>query len=130
MEREKGFALLEALFLGAILAVASLICLSFAVLNEQRLQSEAEVTAAFLAQEQMALAEAKPAAYLRSASSLPWLGGGDNPVVRNRVAFEVETQVAGYEGSAFLRDIQVTVRWPARGRVRENRFHRLVSVRE
>ena len=130
MEREKGFALVEAVVLGAILSVASLICLSFAVLNEQRMQSEAEVTATFLAQEQMALAEAKPAAYLRSASSLPWLGDDSSPVVRNRVAFEIETQVAGYEGNAFLRDIQVTVRWPVKDRMRERHFHKLVSVRE
>ncbi len=130
MEREKGFALVETVILGAILTVASLICLSFAVLNEQHRRNEAEVTAVFLAQEQMALAEAKPAAYLRSATSLPWLGDGANPVVRNHVAFEIATEIAGAEGSAFLRDIRVAVRWPERGTVREKRFHRLVSVRE
>ncbi len=126
MEREKGFALVETAVLGAILAVCSAICLSFAVLNEQRLRSEAEVTAVFLAQEQLALAEARPAAYLRSNDSLPWLGEGTSPLTRNHTSFTIETTVSDYEGNAFLRDVRVTVRWAAR----EVSSHRVVSVRE
>ena len=130
MGRENGFALMETVVLGAILAVASLLGVSFVLLNIARARSEAETTAIFLAQEQLAMVEAKPAAYLQSAASLSWQGSGESPVVRNRTQYEVETNVAAYEGSGYLRDIQVIVRWTERGKERERRLHKLVDVYE
>lgn len=129
MNKEAGFFLMETIFLGMILGAVALVCYSYVALNQQRLYCESAVTAAFLSQEQIALLEAKPDSYLRSAGEVPWLGAGGNPVQRNGRSFQMTTRVTDAGESPDIRSIEVTVQWDEGGRWNQKIYRKLVLCR-
>lgn len=129
-KQEAGFFLLDTLVLGMIVTVIALVCSSYLLLNRQRLYAEGAVTASFLAQKQIALIEARPAAWLRSADAVPWLGDGDSPVARNHRQFSIATRVTDSPYGARLRSIEVHVVWEEQGRRIEQSYRKLVRCDE
>lgn len=125
-KQEAGFFLLETLILGMIVAALALVCYSYLFLNRQRLYCEGAATASFLAQKQIALIEAQPAAWLRSADTVPWLGDGDSPVARNYRLFYLTTRITDSAYGTRLRAIEVNVAWEEQGKRLEQSYRKLV----
>lgn len=129
-ERQGGFFLVEVLVLSFVVLSCGAAVMMYRVLDRARAASEAELTAMYLAQEQIARIEAQPASYLRSHEELPWLGEGDAPPERNRVVFDVSARVVPSVEAASLASAQVRVAWSVDGRSREETFYKLVAYHE
>ena len=129
-KQEAGFFLLDTLVLGMIVTAIALVCSSYLFLNRQRLYGEGAVTASFLAQKQIALIEARPATWLRSADVVPWLGDEDSPVVRNHRQFSLATRITDSPYGARLRFVEVRVVWEEQGRRIEQTYRKLVRCDE
>ena len=129
-KQEVGFFLLETLVLGAIVTALALVCYSYLFLNRQRLYCEGAVTASFLAQKQIALIEARPNAWLKSADIVPWLGEGDSPVARNHRQFHVSSRVSDTPYGSHLRTIEVEVAWEEQGKRLQQRYRKFVCCDE
>lgn len=124
---ERGFLLVEVLIIGAILAVCAVTLASYRSMDDARVHSAMMLTASCLAEEELAFIEAKPAAYLASHASPPWLGEGTNPLLKNGTKFWVSssvTHMTGYEG-LFL--AKVTVSW-MEGKTSFDRVHEKVVM--
>ena len=127
-EGERGFFLIEAVALAFIIFAASFSFVLFSALTRQREDASALVTAAFIAEEQIAYAEAQPKSYLSSVDTLPWLGDGAEPIKLNGREFHVSTAVRPAEGG--LRSVEVTLSWQERGKTKEKMYRRLVDCHE
>lgn len=125
-KQEAGFFLLETLILGMIVTALALVCYSYLFLNWQRLYCEGAVTASFLAQKQIALIEARPAAWLRSVGEVPWLEDGASPVERNHRQFYLTSRITDSPYGSRLRSVEVTVAWEEQGKRLEQSYRKLV----
>lgn len=129
-KQEAGFFLLETLILGMIVTALALVCYSYLFLHRQRLYCEGAVTASFLAQEQIALIEARPTSWLRSADAVPWLGEGGSPVERNHRHFQLSSRVLDTPYGSHLRAIEVEVAWEEQGKRLRQHYRKFVCCDE
>ena len=127
---ERGFFLAEALLLSFLLLGCASSVLVYRALAQNRAFMEAEITAEYLAQEQLALIEAKPESYLRAHNEIPWLGEGASPVEKNRTQFEIASTVSPHAGTDKLAEAEVRIRWRAGGKERETVRRKLVAYHE
>ena len=128
--RQGGFFLIEVLVLSLVVLGCGAAVMAYRVLDRARAASEAELTATYLAQEQLARIEAQPASYLRAHEDVPWLGEGSVPIERNRVAFEVTSRVVPRAETTSLASAEVRVSWSADGRSRQETFSKLVAYHD
>ena len=126
----RGFFLVEAMALSFLLLGCAATILVYQALARYRACAEAEITAAYLAQEQLARIEAQPASYLRAHSELPWLGEGGVPVERNRTQFEIASSVTPNGESPLRAEAEVRLRWQAGGKNCEAAYRKLVAYHE
>ncbi len=129
MARENGFFLLETVLLGLILMAAAEAFLLYSTTEHMRINSEAATTAAFLAQEQLALAEGQDVETLSQAVTLPWLGEGD-AVEKNGYHYEVETILQETVGDMSLREVTVNISWTENHKNKKMSFQRVVKCRD
>ena len=125
-----GFFLIEVLVLSFIVLSCGAAVMMYRVLDRSRAASEAELTAIYLAQEQLARLEAQPAAYLRAHEEPPWLGEGSMPLEMNQVAFDVSSRVVPSAETTSLASAEVRVSWSTDGRRREETFRKLVAYHD
>ncbi len=126
----RGFFLVEALVLSFLLLGCAATVLVYQALARYRACAEAEITAAYLAQEQLARIEAQPASYLRAHGELPWLGQGGSPVEKNRTQYDISATVTPHGESPLLAEAEVRVRWQAGGKSCEAAYRKLVAYHE
>ena len=84
---QRGFFLLEALVLSFLLLGCGASVTAYRALAENRVSAGAEITAAYLAQEQNAWIEGQRASYLRAHGTIPWLGLETESLERNGTQF-------------------------------------------
>ena len=112
---ERGFLMLNVIFLTLITAFAAMILLNAAP-RVRNPQPTLRLTALYLANEQLAQLESLAAAGGELSTS--FLGKTEDLTTKNfseenPVTFEVETKISG-EGN--LRNVKVTVKWAVNGR--------------
>lgn len=127
---ERGFFLVEVLALSFLVLGCAASALVYRTLARSRAEAAAEITAAYLAQEQIARIEAQPASYLRAHGEIPWLGGGASPVEKNGCSFEVASSVTPHADAESLAEAAVRVRWETGGRSREAVYRKLVAYHD
>lgn len=112
---ERGFLMLNVIFLTLITALAAMILLNAAP-RVRNPQPTLRLTALYLANEQLAQLESLAAAGGELSTS--FLGKTEDLTTKNfseekPITFEVETKISG-EGN--LRDVKVKVKWAVNGR--------------
>ena len=125
---QKGFLLIETVVIGLLLVTASLVCVSYGMLNRQREESEASHAAVYLAREQIARISSDAEHYRGYTGDISWLGtaGPDIKNLNGRV-YEVYTAMKPADEGNSLREVTVRVRWSCAGRIREEKFRKLVN---
>ena len=127
---ERGFFLVEALVLSFSVLGCAAAVMVYQALARHCAGMGREMTAAYLAQEQIACIEAKPASYLRTHTQIPWLGKGTAPVEKNGAQFEVESFVSPRGETTELAEAEVRVRWQSGGENRERIYRKLVAYHD
>lgn len=128
--KERGFFLVEVLVLSFLVLGCAGSALVYRALSQNCAAIGAELTAAYLAQEQLACIEARPASYLRAHTQIPWLGKGTIPVEKNGTRFEILSSLSPHAEAGELAEAEVRVRWQAGGSVREKSYRKLVAYHE
>ena len=127
---ERGFFLVEVLALSFLVLGCAASALVYRTLARSRVEAAAEITAAYLAQEQIARIEAQPASYLRTHGEIPWLGGGASPVEKNGISFTLSSSVSPRADTESLAETEVRVRWETGGRSREAVYRKFVAYHD
>lgn len=127
---QRGFFLLEALVLSFLVLGCGVSIAEYRVLAESRVAAGAEITAAYLAQEQNAWIEGQKASYLRAHGMIPWLGGETADPERNGTRFEISSSVSPHPEAPALAAVETRVRWQTGKRQREEIYRKLVTYRE
>lgn len=126
----RGFFLVEVLVLSFLVLGCAASAAVYRALAQNRAATGAELTAAYLAQEQIARIETQSGAYLRAHTDLPWLGAGESPVEKNGGQFEVTSVISPHAETAELASVEVRVRWRTGERSRETTYRKLVPYRD
>ncbi len=126
----RGFFLVEVLVLSFLVLGCGASAAAYRALARNRAATGAELTAAYLAQEQIARIEAQPEAYLRAHQEVPWLGEGTSPVEKNDTQFEVASSVRPHGEAPGLASVEVRVRWRTGERSREEIYRKLAPYHE
>ena len=129
-DRERGFFLVEVLILSFLVLGCAGAAAAYRALSQNCAAIGAELTAAYLAQEQIARIEAQPAAYLHAHAQIPWLGKGTAPVEKNGKRFEIISSVSPHGEASNLAEAEVRVQWQSDGRSREMTYRKLVTYQE
>ena len=127
---QRGFFLLEALVLSFLVLGCGASVAAYRALAENRVSAGAEITAAYLAQEQNAWIEGQSASYLRSHGTVLWCGEETAALERNGTQFEISSSVSPNTETDKLASIETRVRWQIGGRDREKTYRKLVVYRE
>ena len=127
MKNQKGYFLLEATVLIAVLLAAASAVFVFGMAKAQSVHNEAAVAAAFLGQEQLAYVEAQPTEILMSANSFDWMGTGSSPVLLNGQSYTVTTGLEADADERFRR-VLVTVAWDENNKKVVQTYRKLVKV--
>lgn len=128
--KERGFFLVEVLVLSFLVLGCAASAMAYRALSKNCTIMGAELTAIYLAQEQIACIEARPASYLHAHGQIPWLGQGTMPVEKNGTRFEIVSSVSPYGGASELAEAEVRVLWQTDGHIREKTVRKLVSYHE
>ena len=127
---QRGFFLLEALVLSFLVLGCGALAAAYRTLAESRVAAGAEITAAYLAQEQNAWIEEQHATYLRAHGTISWRGQEKTLLERTGTAFEISSSVAPHPETNALASVETKVRWRAGERVREEIYRKLVPYHE
>lgn len=127
---QRGFFLAEALLLSFLAFGCGASVVAYRVLAEGRVAAGAEITAAYLAQEQNAWIEGQPSSYLRAHGTIPWLGEESSALERNGARFEILSTVAPHPETGALASVETRVRWQIGERAREKTYRKLVAYHE
>ena len=125
MEKERGFFLIETIAVSMLLLSIAAFCFTYQRIDQQRIYTEAAVTAYFLAQEQIALIEMQPAEVLRSQTNFPWLG--QSPLEFNGQKFSLNAVLSPEPNSDFLRRITVTISWGKAQKKHVKSYQKLIA---
>ncbi len=126
----RGFFLVEVLVLSFLVLGCAASAATYRALAGNRAATGAELTAAYLAQEQIARIEAQPASYLRAHTEVPWLGAGSSPVEKNGAQFEIASIALPHAEASGLASVEVRVRWRTGDRSREEIYRKLVTYHD
>lgn len=124
--RERGFFLVEVLVLSFLMLGCAALAMAYRAFEQSCAATGSELTAAYLAQEQLAYIEAQPTAQ----GQIPWLGKGTAPVEKNGKRFEVVSSVSPCGDAGELAEAEVRVRWQSEGKNREKTYRKLVAHHE
>lgn len=127
---QRGFFLLEALVLSFLVLGCGALTVAYRALAESRAVAGAEITAAYLAQEQNAWIEGQSASYLRAHGTISWRGQEKAALERNGTRFEISSSVSPHPETNALASIETRVRWQIGGRAREGTYRKLVAYHE
>ena len=127
---QRGFFLLEALVLSFLVVGCGALVVAYRALAESRVAAGAEITAAYLAQEQNAWIEGQQASYLRSHGTLSWRGQETATLERNGTQFEISSSVSQHPETNALASVETRIRWQAGQRQREEIYRKLVAYHE
>ncbi len=127
---QRGFFLLEALVLSFLVIGCGASVAAYRALAENRVSAGAEITAAYLAQEQNAWIEGQSASYLRAHGTISWRGQEKAALERNGTRFEISSSVSQHPETNALASIETRVRWQIGGRAREGTYRKLVAYHE
>ena len=127
---QRGFFLLEALVLSFLVLGCGALAVAYRAMAESRAAAGAEITAAYLAQEQVAWIEGQQASYLHAHGTIPWRGGESAAPERNGTQFDISSSVSQHPETAALAVVETHVRWQIRGRQREETYRKLVAYHE
>ena len=127
---QRGFLLLEALVLSFLVLGCGASAFAYRTLVESRVAAGAEITAAYLAQEQNAWIEGQPASYLRANGTIPWRGQETAALERNGTHFEISSSVSPHPETNALASVETRIRWQTGGRPREKTYRKLVAYHE
>ncbi len=103
---------------------------AYRAMAESRAAAGAEITAAYLAQEQVAWIEGQQASYLHAHGTISWRGGESAAPERNGTQFDISSSVSQHSETAALAVVETHVRWQIRGRQREETYRKLVAYHE
>ena len=121
---------MEALVLSFLVLACGALVVTYRALAESRIVAGAEITAAYLAQEQNAWIEGQPASYLRTHGTIPWRGEEMAALERNGMKFEISSAVSPHADTDALASVETRIRWQTGGRVREETYRKLVAYHE
>lgn len=112
---ERGFMLLQVVFLAMITSIVAMIFLN-GVMQVKNRNATLRLTAIHLANEQIAELESRAAQGILPGGSVSWLGVDDdlttyNSGTKEPVKFDVKTNIANFSDSAALKKITVKVEW-------------------
>ena len=127
---QRGFFLLETLVLSFLVLGCGALVAAYRTLAESRVAAGAEITAAYLAQEQNAWIEGQSASYLRTHGTMLWRGGETAVLERNGTQFEISSSVSTHPETSALASVETRVRWQIGERAREETYRKLVAYRE
>ena len=127
---QRGFFLLEALVLSFLVFACGALIVTYRALAESRVVAGAEITAAYLAQEQNAWIEGQPASYLRTHGTISWRGGETTALERNGINFEISSAISPHADTDTLASVETRIRWQTGERVREETYRKLVAYHE
>ncbi|MBQ4421848.1 MAG: hypothetical protein II880_02035 [Schwartzia sp.] len=127
---QRGFFLLEALVLSFLVLGCGALTVAYRALAESRAVAGAEITAAYLAQEQNAWIEGQSASYLRAHGTIFWRGQEKAALERNGTRFEISSSVSQHPETNALASIETRVRWQIGGRAREGTYRKFVAYHE
>ena len=127
---QRGFFLVEALVLSFLAFGCGASVVACRVLAESRVAAGAEITAAYLAQEQNTWIEGQPSSYLRAHGTIPWRGEEAAALERNGARFEISSVVAPHPETGALASVETRVRWQIGERAREKTYRKLVACHE
>lgn len=127
---QRGFFLVEALVLSFLVVGCGAMAVAYRTLAESRAAAGAEVTAAYLAQEQNAWIEGQQASYLRAHGTIHWRGQESVSLERNGTQFEILSLVSPHPETNALASVETRVRWQTGKRQREEIYRKLVAYHE
>lgn len=130
MKKEHGYFLLEVILLTCIVAAAGSAFLLYSSVNSLQQESDASITAVFIAKEQLVMAGREEHSRLSRSESLPWLGQETMPLERNGKSYTVETYLHPKENGSALRRICVRVSWPDKARIRSIELQQIINCHE
>lgn len=112
---ERGFMLLQVVFLAMITSIVAMIFLN-GVMQTKNRNATLRLTAIHLANEQIAELESRAALGILPVGSVSWLGVDDdlttyNSGAKEPVKFDVKTNVANFSDNAALKKVTVKVEW-------------------
>ena len=125
MEKERGFFLIETIALSMLLLSITAFCFTYQRIDQQRIYTEAAVTAYFLAQEQIALVEMQPTEVLRSQTSFSWLG--QSSLECNGQKFSLHSMLSPEPNSDSLRRLTVTISWDGAQKKHTKSYQKLIA---
>jgi hypothetical protein len=124
---DKGFFLLETVVLGLILFAAAGVFGTYAISSRLRADSENRLTAAFLAQKQLACVQGNATVLKAAAGSIPWQDPASvQPILKNGKEFYIKTDLQNTEDEV-LKQVEVVVQWQERGKTCQLKFVKLVK---
>ena len=126
----RGFFLVEVLVLSFLVLGCAASAATYRALAQNRAATGAELTATYLAQEQIARIEAQPASYLRAHTEVPWLGEGASPLEKNGTQFEITSIALPHAEANGLASVEVRVKWQTGDRSREEIYRKLVAYHD
>lgn len=127
---QQGFFLVEALVLSFLVVGCGAMAVAYRTLAESRVAAGAEITAAYLAQEQNAWIEGQQASYLRANGTILWRGQQDSFIERNGTQFAISSSVSPHPETNTLASVETCVRWRTGERQREGIYRKLVAYHE
>lgn len=127
---QRGFFLLEALVLSFLVVGCGALAVAYRSLAESRAAAAAEITAAYLAQEQNAWIEGQQASYLRAHGTILWRGQEAPSIERNGTQFEILSSVSSHPETNALASVETRIRWQTGMRQREGIYRKLVAYHE
>ena len=123
---EKGYFLLEAIFLGIIVLAMTSGMLIYVQSRLANAEDGCRMQAAYLARYQIAAAEEKMSRGNVGADSLPWLGR-DEDLQLGEVTYQVISNLSPYKDGKLLR---VTVHWHKTDREGEVKLEKVIVRHE
>ena len=119
---EKGYFLLEAIFLGIIVLAMASGMLLYVQSREANIEDGCRMQAAYLAHYQIAAVEQELSGKATEGGSIPWLGR-DEDLQTGDVSYRVRSELIPREGDKVL---QVTVSWNKTGRKGEVKLEKVI----
>jgi len=124
--KEHGFVLLD-ICMAAFLCVAIVSLLAgYQMIARAQRNSEVDLTAVFLASEQLAKIKSKGNAYISTQSSLSMEGGKQEIIRKNNLDYKIETTIVSESIALNLYRVIIHISWQDEGVNGERKLERIV----
>ncbi len=127
-KRQAGYIFVDICIAVVIMVGVAALVGGYGIIARAQSNATAELTAEFLAQEQLARVSSKGREFLRVHNECSWQGKNEVPLQKNGIKFELETKIeVPAEGEA-LRRVTIVVAWNEHGKMRTRKIERLMYV--